>query len=81
MTRITVSLPDDVAERARTAGLLSDSAIRQLLEDAMRREAGRKLLALAEQLHTANIPAMTDEEIVAEVKAVRAVRRARPRQP
>ena len=41
MTRITVSLPDDVAERARSAGLLSDRAIGQLLEDAMRREAGR----------------------------------------
>jgi hypothetical protein len=28
---IEISLPDDLAQRARTAGLLSDSAIRQLL--------------------------------------------------
>jgi hypothetical protein len=81
MTRITVSLPDDVAERARNAGLLSDRAIRQLLEDAMRREAGRKLLAVADQLRAADIPPMSDEEIVAEVKAVRAERRARSKQP
>lgn len=76
MTRVTVSLPDDLAERAQNAGLLSDRAIRQLLEDAMRREAGRKLLTIAEQLHAANLPPMSDEEIVAEVKAVRAERRA-----
>lgn len=42
-----VTLPDDVAQRARNAGLLSDSAIQRLLEDAMRREAGRKLLVIA----------------------------------
>lgn len=35
MTQVTVSLPDDIAQRARNAGLLSDAAIRQLLEDAM----------------------------------------------
>jgi cytochrome P450 len=81
MTRITVSLPDDVAERAKKAGLLSDRAIRQLLEDAMRREAGRKLLEVADQLRAAEIPPMSDEEIVAEVKTVRAERRARSNRP
>jgi hypothetical protein len=29
MTMIEISLPDDVAQRARTAALLSDTAIRQ----------------------------------------------------
>jgi len=43
MTQVTVSLPDDLALRARNAGLLSDDAIRQLLEDAMRQEAGERL--------------------------------------
>lgn len=81
MTRITVSLPDEVAERAQNAGLLSDNAIRQLLEDALRREAGRKLLAVADRLRAAGLPPMRDEEIVAEVKAVRAERRARSKQP
>lgn len=77
MTQVTVSLPDDLALRARNAGLLSDVAIRQLLEDAMRREAGRELLRLAEEIRAAGVPPMSDEEIVAEVKAVRAERRAR----
>lgn len=77
MTQVTVSLPDDLAQRARSAGLLSDAAIRQLLEDAMRREAGRELLKLAEEIQAAQIAPMSDEEIVAEVKAYRAERRAR----
>ena len=76
MTDLVVRLPDDVAQRARRAGLLTDSAIQRLLEEAMRREAGRKLLAVAERVHAAGIEPMTDEEIVAEVKAVRAEARA-----
>ena len=78
MAQVTVSLPDDLALQARDAGLLSDAAIRQLLEDAMRRKAGRKLLRLADEIRTAGIPPMSDEAIVAEVKAYRAERRAHP---
>ena len=77
MTTLKLNLPDDLAQRAQRAGLLTDTAIQKLLEDAMRRDAGRRLLGIAQQLHAANIPPMTDEEVVAEVKAVRAERRAR----
>jgi hypothetical protein len=38
VTQVTVTLPDDLAQRARSAGLLSDSTIRQLLENAMRND-------------------------------------------
>lgn len=77
MTELLVKLPDELAQRARSAGLLTDGAIQRLLEDAMRREAGRKLLNIAERVHAAGIEPMSDEEIVAEVKAVRAEGRAR----
>ena len=75
VTKIEIRLPDDLAQRARSAGLLSDSAIRELLEDAMRRRAGHRLMAAAGQLHEAGIPAMSDEDLVGEVRAVRAARR------
>ena len=82
MTELVVKLPDELAQRARNAGLLNDGAIQRLLEEAMRREAGRKLLAIAERVHAAGIEPMSDEEIVAEVKAVRAERRtAREQEP
>lgn len=77
MTELLVKLPDELAQRAKNAGLLSDSAIQRLLEEAMRREAGRKLLETAARIQAANIPPMTMDEIQAEVDAVRAERRAR----
>jgi predicted transcriptional regulator len=77
MTELVVKLPDELAKRAQRLGLLSDTAIQRLLEDAMRREAGRQLLQSVERIQAAGIPPMSDEEIVAEVKAVRAERRAR----
>ncbi|MCI4429082.1 MAG: hypothetical protein JHC40_07945 [Burkholderiales bacterium] len=77
MTELVVQLPDELARRARSAGLLTDSAIQRLLEEAMRREAGRRLLHVAERLHAAGVEPMSEEEIVAEVKAARAERGAR----
>lgn len=77
MTELVVKLPDELAQRAKNAGLLSDSVIQRLLEEAMRREAGRKLLEVARRVQAANIPPMTMDEIQAEVDAVRAERRAR----
>jgi hypothetical protein len=74
---LKLNLPDELAQRAQSAGLLTETAIQKLLEEAVRRESGRRLLEIAERLHAANIPPMTEEEIVAEVKAVRAERRAR----
>jgi non-ribosomal peptide synthetase component E (peptide arylation enzyme) len=68
---VTVKLPDEVARRARQAGLLSDAAIQMLLEDAMRRAAGRDLLEAARQLQSAGVQAMSDEALMAEVRAAR----------
>jgi post-segregation antitoxin (ccd killing protein) len=77
MTMIEISLPDELARRAKSAGLLSDAAIQHLLEDAIRRWAGRALVDVARHIQEAGIPPMTMEQVDAEVKAVRAERRAR----
>ena len=74
---LKLNLPDELAQRARSAGLLTESAIQKLLEDAVRRAAGQRLLDIAQRLHAANIPPMSEDEVLAEVKAVRAERRAR----
>jgi hypothetical protein len=74
MTELVIRLPDDLAQRAKQAGLLSDSAIQELLEEAMRRQAGRRLLNVAQRIQAAGIEPMSMEEIDAEVKAVRAER-------
>ena len=76
MTTIEITLPDDLAKIAKTAGLLSDSAIQGLLEEAIRRRSGKALLDVARRIQAAELPAMSDDDIVAEVKAVRSARRA-----
>ena len=81
MTTVQFNLPDAVAQRARNEGFLTDDAIQQLLEDAMRRKAGRRLMQAAERLHAASIEPMSEEEINAEIRAVRAERRANQGKP
>jgi hypothetical protein len=76
MTTIEIMLPDELAQRAKSAGLLSDSAIQLLLEDAIRRRAGRALVDVARRIQAAGVEPMSMEEIDAEVKAYRAERRA-----
>lgn len=77
MTEVLVKLPDDLAKKAGEAGLLTEEAVRRIFEEALRREAGRSLMDMAKRLHAANIPPMTDDEVVALVKEVRAERHTR----
>jgi len=77
MTTLTIDLPDNIAKEAKDAGLLTPEALAQLLKDAVRRQAGQRLLDVAKRIQSAGIPPMSEKEIVAEVKAVRAERRAR----
>lgn len=78
MTRLELklNLPDDLALRAQSAGLLTELAIQELLEDAIRRQAGKKLLESVREIQALAIPPMGDDEIMDEVRAVRAERRA-----
>lgn len=82
MTQIQIELPEATAKAVREAGLLSSSAIQALLEGAMRRHPSRlaalaRLLAAAPGIKSAGAPSITEDEIAAEVEAVRAARRAR----
>lgn len=77
MTTIEIMLPDELAQRAKSVGLLSDGAIQLLLEDAIRRRAGRALLDVARRLQEAGVAPLSMEGIDAEVKAYRVERRAR----
>ena len=72
---IKLNLPDQIALEAQRAGLLSGQAIERLIEEAVRREAGKKLLDAMQRLREANVPPLTEDEINAEVKAVRAARK------
>ena len=77
MTTITIELPDELAEEARSRGLLAAGAVEAMIRDALRRRAGKELLDAANELAAAECPPMTLEEIQKEVDAVRAERRRR----
>lgn len=76
MTTVHFDLPDALVQRARSEGFLSDSALQELLEDAMRRKAGARLVEIARGLHAEGVAPMSDEELDAEIQAARASRRA-----
>lgn len=77
MTTLTIDLPDNLAEEAKQAGLLTPNAIESILRETLRRRAVNGLFTAADKLASANFPSMTMEEIQEEVNAVRAQRRQR----
>jgi post-segregation antitoxin (ccd killing protein) len=77
MTELTVTLPDELARKAKEAGILNAEGIERALRDALKREAGRKLLEIGKSMREANLPPMSEEEVQAEIDAVRAARRAK----
>jgi hypothetical protein len=76
MTNITVSLPDDLVQQARTAGLLRPEAIERLLREAMKKGQIDQLFTTMTKLATLE-PALTEAEIDAEIAAARADRARR----
>jgi post-segregation antitoxin (ccd killing protein) len=76
MTELRVKLPERLARDARDAGLLSPPAIRALLRQAMRRKAAaQRFLENAGRVAAAGVPALSEDEIQAEIEALRTARR------
>ncbi len=77
MTTITIELPDELAEEARSHGLLAAGAVEAMIRETLRRRAGTELLEVADKLAAAEFPRMTMAEIQEEVNVVRSERRRR----
>lgn len=84
MTRLTLEIPEWLAQEARAAGLLSPEAVADLLrEEVLRRQAGRTLGEIMDRLHAAAAgDGLTDDArlqlVTAAVAAVRAGHKAGP---
>jgi hypothetical protein len=71
---IILNLPEDLAERARAAGLLTDEQIARLLEIELEREARIEELASdMRKLHSLQ-PPLTQKEIDEELRAYPSLR-------
>ena len=77
MTTVEITLPDDLAQKATQAGLLSSSAVEAMLREQLQRRAGETLQALWQHMPQEELTPELEQEIVDEVRKVRAERRTR----
>lgn len=66
-----LSLPDQLRKEAEAAGLLSPEAIERLLREEIRRRRVDSLFAAADRLAALDMPALTDDEIMLEIRKAR----------
>lgn len=74
MSEVVLTLPDNIAKEAEDNGLLKPAFIASMLREELRRRKVNRLFAAADELAELGDP-MTDEEVMAEVRAFRAERR------
>ncbi len=77
MTTVQITLPDELAQKAAIAGLLSPEAMEVMLREELRRRAGEGLRVTWKRVPSDELTPETEQEIVEEVRAVRAERRQR----
>jgi len=77
MTTLQITLPDDLAQKAASAGLLSAEAIEAMLREQLRRQAGDALEAMWKRGPQDELTPEIEQEIVEEVRKLRAERRQR----
>ena len=77
MTTVQITLPDELAQKAASAGLLSAEAIEGMLREQLRRQAGETLRAMHQRTPREELTPEIEQEIVDQVHAVRAQRRLR----
>ncbi|MSQ63693.1 MAG: hypothetical protein EXR33_07670 [Betaproteobacteria bacterium] len=76
MTELNVTLPDGLAKEADQAGLLSAREIERLLREEIRRKQVGELFGAMDHMAAVEGEPMSEDEIQAEIDAVRAARRA-----
>ena len=78
MTTVRINLPDQLAQEAKQAGLLSASALEKLLREQLQTKRQDAFFSALERMaQTTEPPAMPPEEVAEEIRAMREERRAR----
>lgn len=78
MTTVRITLPDQLAQEAKQAGLLSQAALEKLLREQLRARHLDEFFAAMERMEqVAEPPVMSPEELAEEIRAIRAERRAK----
>ena len=78
MTTVQITLPDQLARDAQSAGLLSSATLERWLRDQLKTQRVDDLFAAMERMRSVDEPvAMSPEEVAHEIAAMRAERRAK----
>ena len=77
MTTVQIHRPDELAQKAASAGLLSAEAMEAMLREQLRRRAGEVLQGAWQRGPQEALTPETEQEIVEEVRKARAERRLR----
>lgn len=75
MTTIQINLPDQLAQEAQRAGLLTPATLERILREYLKTCMTDELFAAMDRMATVEEPAMTPEEVSKELHAMRATRR------
>jgi hypothetical protein len=77
MATIEILLPDQLAQEAAQAGLLSPPVLERLLREQLRTQRIDQLFSAMERMSSMNEPeVMSPESVASEIAAMRAERRA-----
>ena len=69
---LTLNLPDELAQQAQRAGLLTPDAIEAMLREQLRKQASEQLRVLWARMPREELTPEIEQEIVEEVRSVRA---------
>lgn len=77
MTTVQITLPDQLAQEAQSAGLLTSSTIERILREQLRAQRVDELFDAMDRMAAVDAPAaMSPEEVAEEIRIMRAERRA-----
>jgi hypothetical protein len=74
MTTVQINLPEQLAQEAKRAGLLTPAALERILREYLKARKTDELFAAMERMAAVEEPAMTPEEVSAELQTMRAAR-------
>lgn len=78
MTTIQLTLPDQLAQEAERAGLLTPESLEVWLRKQLKAQAAAELFAAMDRMAAVDDPSyMSPEDVAEEIKAMRAERRAK----
>lgn len=72
MTTVQINLPDELAQKAASAGLLSPDAMVAMLREQLRRRAGDALYAMWQRGPQDELTPEIEQEIIEQVRKARA---------